>query len=185
MRSLPEILNIEAVVDTDIFHIEAVNLKFSNGVTRRFERFVQLPEGVVMIVPLLDKDTILLIREYCVGIHEYHLTLPKGRVDKGETPLIAANRELQEEAGYAAHKLTLLQSITNSPNYSSTQMHIVVAQDLYASSLPGDEPEPLEVVPWPISKIPELIARSDFNEGRAIAALYLAQLYLNPPPALP
>lgn len=177
-RQLPEILNTQPIIDTKVFHIEAVNLKFSNGALRRFERFVYWPEGVVMIVPMLNEDTVLLIREYCAGIHEYQLTLPKGKADKKETPLIAANRELQEEIGYAANKLTILRSLTNSPSYSSTRMHIVLAQDLYPSVLPGDEPEPVEVVPWPIAKLPELMMRSDFNEGRAIAALYLTQLHL-------
>ncbi len=176
---LPEIVDTQPLVDTQVFHIEAVDLKFSNGALRRFERFVYWPEGVVMVVPMLNEDTVLLIREYCVGVHAYHLTLPKGKADKQETPLVAANRELQEEVGYAANKLTMLRSLTNSPSYSSTQMHIVLAQDLYPSVLLGDEPEPIEVIPWPIAKIPELILRPDFNEGRAIAALYLAQLYLN------
>lgn len=175
---LPEVLNVTPVVDTQIFHIEAVSLKFSNGEMRTFERFVKWPEGVVMVVPILNNETLLLIREYCAGIHAYNLTLPKGKADSNEPPLIAANRELQEEIGYGAHKLTLLRSLTNSPSYSSTHMHVVLAQDLYPSVLPGDEPEPIEVVPWPIAKIPELIMREDFNEGRSIAALYLAQLHL-------
>jgi ADP-ribose diphosphatase len=177
-RTLPEILNIQPLIDTDVFHIEAVDLKFSNGVQRRFERFIQWPEGIVMIVPILNDDTLLLIREYGVGTHQYHLTLPKGKVDKGEMPDVAANRELQEEIGYAAHKLTFLRPLTHSPSYSSTQMHLILAEDLYPSVLQGDEPEPIEVVPWPLKDLGELLANPDFNEARAIAALYLTQLHL-------
>lgn len=175
---LPQIRAITPIIETGVFQIEAVDLQFHNGQRRSFERFVCWPEGVIMVVPLLNSDTILLIREYCVGVHDYVLTLPKGKVDQGEKPFEAANRELQEEIGYGARQLHLLRTLTNSPSYSGTRMHIMVAQDLYPSRLIGDEPEPIEVVPWPIAKIPELIMRDEFSEGRAIAALYLAQLYL-------
>jgi len=134
MPHLPEILDTQTIIDTPVFHIEAVNLKFSNGAVRRFERFVHYPEGVVMIVPLLDDHTLVLIREYCVGTHAYQLSLPKGKIDRDETPLLAANRELQEEIGYAAKQLTLLRSLTNSPSYSSSQMHVVLVQDIYPSA---------------------------------------------------
>ena len=52
-------------------------------------------------------------------------------------------------------------------------MHVVVAKDLYPETLEGDEPEPLEVVKWPLAKIDELLARDDFTEARSIAALLL------------
>ena len=60
----------------------------------------------------------------------------------------------------------------------SKRIHLVLVRDLYPSKLEGDEPEPLELVPWPIDKIHELYARDDFSEGRAIAALAIMQEYL-------
>ena len=55
---------------------------------------------------------------------------------------------------------------------------VVLARDLFPSKLEGDEPEPLELVPWKFADLPELYARDDFNEGRAIAGLALAIEYL-------
>ena len=46
----------------------------------------------------------LLVREYAAGVHRYELGLVKGRIDAGESPVEAANRELMEEAGYGARK---------------------------------------------------------------------------------
>ena len=57
-------------------------------------------------------------------------------------------------------------------------MSLVVAEDLYPEKLEGDEPEELEVVPWPVAKLHELIHRDDFTESRSIAALYLLEQYL-------
>ena len=71
----------------------------------RYERLHSRGHGAVMVPPMLDADTVLLIREYAAGVHRYELGLPKGRIDAGETLLDAANRELKEEAGYGARKL--------------------------------------------------------------------------------
>jgi ADP-ribose diphosphatase len=56
--------------------------------------------------------------------------------------------------------------------------HIVLARDLYPEKLDGDEPEELEVVPWPLADLRTLTARDDCTEGRTIAALYIARDYL-------
>ena len=57
-------------------------------------------------------------------------------------------------------------------------IHILLARDLYPERLPGDEPEPLEVVPYPMKDLVNLVARPDFCEGRSIAALFLAREWL-------
>lgn len=178
LREKPIILSVEAVVKTKIFAIEKVRLQFSNGVVREHERFVQWPHGLVMMIPLLDPETMLLIREYSVGIEDYTLTLPKGRVEVGENPAEAADRELREETGYSAKNLILLQSMTQTPSYSSTEMAVFLARDLVLDPLEGDEPEAIEVIPWKLKDIPLLLERDDFNEGRTFAALYLLQQHL-------
>jgi ADP compounds hydrolase len=177
-KEKPSILGVESLISTDIIKIEKVKLKFSNGVQREYQRFAQWPNGIIMVIPMLDDETMLLIREYCAGIEDYALTLPKGKVDANELPVDAANRELQEEIGYGSKNLILLRSMTQSPSYSSTLMHMYLATDLYESRLEGDEPEPLDVVPWKIKDIDKLIEHDDFHEGRAIAGLFMAAKYL-------
>ena len=89
----------------------------------------------------------VLIREYGAGVDEYQITLPKGAYEHGEDWRDAANRELKEEAGYGARKLTLLKRMTLSPGYMGHHITVALAEDLYEERLPGDEPEPLEVFP--------------------------------------
>ena len=55
------------------------------------------------------------------------------------------------------------------------QIRAVIAERLYESSLPGDEPEPLEVLTWSLSNLENLVARDEVNEARVIAALYMAR----------
>lgn len=172
MPQKPEILHTEIVGRTQIFRAEAVDLKFSNGVQRKYERLLSR-RTAVLIVPILN-DHIILIREYAVGLDNYELTFPKGLVEENETVLQGAQRELQEEAGYAARELTFLRDLSLSPGYMTHKTAIVLAQDLYTAPLVGDEPEPIEVIMWPVAEVDKLLQHPDFSEGRSMAALYLA-----------
>ena len=170
-QTLPEILNKSVAACSRFFKIETLQLKFSNGEQREFERMQSSNQGAVLVVPFYDKDTILLIREYAAGTHSYELGFPKGLIDPGETPLEAANRELKEEVGFGANEFTELKKEVMAPSYFSSEMTLFMANDLYPESLIGDEPEPLEVIKWPLNKADELLNRSDFQEARSISAL--------------
>lgn len=179
MRSKPEILHRSIVAESRLFRVESVDLRFSNGVERTYERLAPRGSGAVMVVAMLDDDTIALIREYAGGLDDYCLTLPKGAIDLGESLRDACNRELQEEIGYGAHEFVWLKKLTLSPGYMSAAIDLVLARDLYPSKLEGDEPEPLEVVPWKLANVDELCTLDEFSEGRAVAALALVRSYLD------
>lgn len=174
----PQILKRTLACRSQLFRVEAIDLKFSNGEQRTFERLLGGGPPAVIIVPMLNDDEVLLVREYGAGIDDYHWSLPKGRVDAGETSIEAANRELQEEAGYAARELTLLKCLSQAPNYQQHYTQIVLAQQLYESRLPGDEPEPLEVEAFPLQDLQQWLIREDITEARTIAALFLAKAQL-------
>ena len=180
MPDKPRILNQELIASTGVFRVERLDLEFANGKRRCYERVLGDKTGAVLVVPLLDSETLLLIREYAAGSHRYELAFPKGRIEDGEDTLEAANRELREEVGYAANDLSLLRTVAVAPGYIQHHTQLVLAQDLYASPLPGDEPEPIEVVAWKLDAIDELLALEDFSESRSILALLLALRTLKP-----
>ena len=157
---------------------ERIDLEFSNGATRTYSRLTSHGLGAVIVVPMLDDETVLLAREYACGMHHYELGLPKGRIEAGETPLEAANREMKEEIGYGAGDLQEINRFSLAPSYMTHLTHIVLARDLYEEKLEGDEPEDLEVVPWPMSNLKTLAEREDCTEGRTIAALYFVRDYI-------
>lgn len=155
--------------------VEELDLEFSNGERRRYHRAPAIGHGAVIVLPLRDADTALLIREYAAGTHRYELGLVKGKIDPGETPEEAANRELKEEIGYGARDVRVVRRISLAPTYMGHETVLVLARDLYEERLPGDEPEPLEVVPWRLDALHELALEPDFSEGRSIAALFLVR----------
>lgn len=179
MRKKPQILSTQTLAKTRLFHIEQLDLRFTNGVETQYERLIGSPQGAVLIVPMLDDETFLLVREYAAGIDRYELSLPKGRIEKGEAILSAANREIMEEVGYGANSLHHLTSLSLAPGYLGHFTHVVIARDLYPQQVSGDEPEPLEVVPWRMSELHQLFGREDCSEARSIAALYMTREYLS------
>lgn len=173
----PVILRVETVARSRLFNIETVDLEFSNGERRVYERMRPSGREAVMIVPIIDNE-LILIREYAVGIEEYELGFPKGLIDAGETPHDAANRELKEEIGFGAAQLTFLKKLTMAPSYFSSKMNIMIAEGLYPESLPGDEPEPLPQQRWPLENIMALLDEPDFSEARNVSALFLVREWL-------
>lgn len=178
MPTKPDILKRATVARSRLFRADEIHLRFSNGEERTYEKLCSGGPGAVLIVPLLDENTVLLVREYAVGLEDYHLALPKGAIDQGETLLAAANRELKEEVGYGARKLQFLKRINLSPSYMEHGINVVLAWDLYPERLEGDEPEPIEVVPHPLDDLLALVMRPDVCEGRSIAALFMAREWL-------
>ena len=177
-KQLPVINHREKVAQSRLFSVEQLDLTFSNGEQRQYERVPGAGRGAVMIVPMLDKDTMLLVREYCAGTHTYELGFPKGLIDPGESAEQAANRELKEEIGYGSEALTFIHRVAMAPAFFSASMDIFLGQNLYPEKLIGDEPEELEIVPWKLSNFNELLTQPDFNEARSIAGLLLIREHL-------
>ncbi|MEA3411858.1 MAG: ADP compounds hydrolase NudE [Pseudomonadota bacterium] len=178
MPNTPKILEKRTITRTRFFRVEELDLEFSNGTRARYERLKGGRRGAVLVVPLLDRETVLLIREYAAGTDRYEVGFPKGRIEDGEEVLEAANREIMEETGYGAKHLEQLATFSVAPGYIGSMTHVVLAGDLYEKRLPGDEPEEIEVIPWRVDRIDELLRRDDFSEARSIAALYMTRDHL-------
>ena len=176
---LPEITGVREVTRSRLFRIEEVGLCFSNGTRALYER-IPGGNGAVMVIPF-DGRNFLFTREYCVGTESYELGFVKGKIDDGESPEEAALRELQEEIGFGARKITHLRTITFAPGFMGLMMHIFMAEDLYPSRLVGDEPEEIKVFPHSISETRELILDPDsaLRESRCIAGLIHALTIVN------
>ena len=177
MRQKPTVLARQIVAKSRLFTVEEMQLRFANGEERTYERLANkgTGHGAVMVVALQDATHALLIEEYCGGVEDYELSLPKGLVEPGEEILDAANRELKEEAGFGARQLEHLTELSLSPGYMSQKIQVVLASDLYEERLEGDEPEPMRVDKVNLRELSALAMHPQFTEGRALAALYLAR----------
>ncbi|MCP4044768.1 MAG: NUDIX domain-containing protein, partial [Gammaproteobacteria bacterium] len=127
MAELPKIHARRKQEPGKSFKIEKLDLEFSNGEKRTYERLCTHGLGAVIVVAMLDDETVLLVKEYAAGLHHYELGLVKGRLDAGETILEGAQRELKEEAGYGANSLVELTALSLAPGYMTHVTHVVLA----------------------------------------------------------
>jgi ADP-ribose diphosphatase len=175
MSKHPTVLSTNIVAHSRIFRIEEMQVRFSNGHESTFERICGRYPTAVMIIPMQDEETFLLIREYAAAAEQYVLAFPKGAMGEGEAALVTANRELMEEVGCGARELTELAEWSLSPAYFNATMKIILAKNLYPQKMEGDEPEPIEVIPWKIADIDALLQHPEFHESRSVAAALLLE----------
>lgn len=179
MANKPEITRTKEIARTRLFKVEELDLTFSNGEKRTYERLVAGSRGAVMIVPILDGEFFVMIKEYSAGTDDYQLAFPKGLMEDGETVFESANRELKEEVGYGSNKIFPMKEMSLAPGYLTHKMNLVLAESLYKEKLKGDEPEPLEVILFPVNDIDKILNQENFTEARSVAALFLASKILN------
>ena len=174
MHELPRVVRTTEVARSRLFRVEELSMEFSNGVKRTYERLPARGRQAIIVVAIDDDNNLQLIKEYAAGLHRYQLTLPKGTSEPGETLERAAERELREEIGFGARQLTYLRHLNLAPGHMGFTIHVILAQGLYPAPLQGDEPEELQLVPWPLAAVEQLYDCEEFDEARALAALHLA-----------
>lgn len=175
MTSKPEVLASRVVARSRLFEIREVDLRFANGTQSRFERLAARSGAAVLVVPMPGPGRVLLAREYAAGVDRYELGLPKGRVEPGEDPMAAADRELREELGFRARRLEHVTALTLAPGYIGHATDVVLARELHPAPLAGDEPERPGALEWPLADLTALVARDDCTEARTLAALYIVR----------
>ena len=99
----------------------------TSGKTHPFYR-IESPEWV-NVVALTAADELVMVRQFRHGSRRMTLEIPGGLVDPGESPVDAGARELLEETGYRAGRLTSLGSISPNPALFANRCHMLVAED--------------------------------------------------------
>ncbi len=132
-----------------IFEISQREVRLPDGKKKIFE-YCSRPDSVT-ILPFDEQDRLLLIKERRGGYNHNVWFLPAGRVDKGESFLSAAKRELREETGFGARIFKKIYEKSPS-GMLKWNIHILAAKNLYHAPLKGDEHYPIEVAPTSLSK---------------------------------
>ena len=157
------------------FKVDTVELP--DGITATRE-LVCHPGGVA-VVPV-DKDGyVYLVRQYRKPYDEAVLEIPAGKRDKGEEPLIGAVRELSEETGLKAGRFIDLGQFYPSPGYVDEVIYLYLALDLEEGEAHPDEDEFVENEKIHIDTLTEMIMQGEIKDGKTIAAVLKAKMYLD------
>ena len=171
-----ELLNRILIYTGRIFNVATHEYRLPDGRSYRYD--VVEHRGAVTVIPV-DKDgNLLFVRQYRVGCESDLLEFPAGVLEEDEDPLSCAAREVREEIGMAAGKLERLGDFYMVPGYSTEHMHIYLATGLYASPLPQDQDEFLEIVRYPLRRVLEMVRAGQIHDGKTLAALLIAEPHL-------
>ncbi|MCK5759639.1 MAG: NUDIX hydrolase, partial [Clostridiales bacterium] len=109
------------------------------------QRDIVVHPGACAVVALDSNGNIFLVEQYRAALDKILLEIPAGKLDPGETPEEGLKRELKEETGLSASKITLLTSIAVSPGFCTEIIHIYLAEDLTEGETNPDDDEYLLV----------------------------------------
>jgi ADP-ribose pyrophosphatase len=163
--------NRERVVLTGArFNVHEMDLMGSDG--KRYVREVIRHPGAVVLLPLLDDDTVVLIENGRPSVDETLLELPAGTREPGESPEQTAARELVEETGYRAGSLTILHEFYSAPGICDELMHLYVARDLTEGVHQREATEQIENRPASREQIGQWIAGGRIRDAKTLVGLY-------------
>jgi ADP-ribose diphosphatase len=140
---------------------------------RKHKREVVVHPGAVVILGLLENETVLLIRNRRYAVGQVLLELPAGTLEKKEDPMNCAGRELLEETGYLARRLKPIGSYFTSPGILSEKMYAFAAYDLEKKQSALEEGEEIEVEPTPLDEAIAMIGDGRIQDAKTIATLMM------------
>ena len=162
------------VYEGKIMTLKVDTVVTSSGRTTTRE-ILERPE-VVSVLPLDHEGNAVLVRQFRYAVGRETLEIPAGVVDKEETPLAAARRELREETGYDAEVLKEMISYRPAIGYSTERMTVFLARGLVHSPRRGDE-EQIEIERIPFDRLYDMVIRglSPFEDAKSVIAVLLAR----------
>ncbi|MBO9362196.1 MAG: NUDIX hydrolase [Thermoflexus sp.] len=127
--------------------------------------------GAVAIVPVLDDERVILVRQFRYAVGQVSLEIPAGTLEPEEDPLTCARRELAEETGYQAARWERLGTIWPTPGYSTEEIVLFLARDLTPGPAHPEFDETLRVVPMRWMDLWEAIEDGRLRDAKSIVGL--------------
>lgn len=175
MRSLSQkekerdsLLETKWIYKGHIVDLKIENHRFGDKV-KTFE-IVHHKEAAV-IIPIDKEGRILLIQQWRRAVGEIIIELPAGVLEANEEPIECMNRELREETGFAAKKITPLGGFYTAPGFCDEYLHLFLAEDLHHAPLEPDEDEMIDLLPVTVKEAKHMIERNQIRDAKTVAGI--------------
>ena len=173
-----KILNSTSIYEGRVFGIRRDEVIEPSGV--RAIREVITHPGSVVVLPVLPDGRILMIQQYRHATRQYLWELVAGRIDSGETPKVAAARELIEETGYRAKRLRVFMEFFPTPGFLEEKMFLLLAEGLTAGEAEPEEDEKIFSRTYNRKELEEMIRRGKLRDAKSIAGILYYFRFLSP-----
>ncbi len=152
-----------------VFNIHRDEVVEPSGI--RALREIVVHPGSVVVLPVFPDGRILLIRQYRYAVGRDLWELVAGHKEKGESFAAGARRELQEEAGYRARRVTKLLEIFPSPGLLSERMVIFLAHGLVKGKPRPEDDEKITSRLLPLNTALQWIKSSRIRDAKSVAGI--------------
>lgn len=166
----------EVLYDGKIIKVTKDHVIIEDNQAPALREVVRHPGGVGILA--VDQGDILLIRQFRYVIGKELYEIPAGKLEKGEDPLPAAHRELEEETGYQCEQLTKICTMLSSPGFLDEQVTIYEAEGLYQPEKPlaMDEDERITLHRFSLTDAYAMIQSGEITDAKTILAIQYALL---------
>lgn len=161
-----------------IYEGKILNVRRDKVTAKKGTSFREIVEhnGAAAIAALTDDGEIIMVRQYRYACGRSVLEIPAGKIDPGETdPLEAARRELKEETGYTAGRITHMGDCNPSCAYSEEVIHLYLAEDLVEGEQNLDDDEALDVLKMPFDEVYEMAVHGKIADSKTLAAILMVK----------
>jgi ADP-ribose pyrophosphatase len=177
----PERIRSRSVYDGTIVHLNVDTVRYPDGSTGDLE--IIRHSGASAVLPVLGTvgepdPEVLLIHQYRYATGGYLYEVPAGRPEfVGEDWEVCARRELEEETGLVAGRLTPLTTIWTTPGFTDEKIHIFLAEDLTDGTMHRDVDEFIELVRLPLSAAMRMVETGEISDSKTLCALLHAAAF--------
>jgi ADP-ribose pyrophosphatase len=164
-----KVLKAEKIYSGRVVGLSRETIAFPDG--KEAVREIVRHPGASAMVPMISPTEVILIKQFRYSAKKMLWEIPAGTLEPGETALACAERELVEEIGYRAGKMTPLGGFYTSPGFCNEFLHLFLATDLEPSQSNLDKDERLEVHRMPMKEALRKIETGDIIDAKTIAGL--------------
>ena len=162
----------EDIFDGVLLHVKRDTVKLPNG-NEATREWIKHP-GASSVIPLLPDGRIILVRQYRYPIDEVTLEVPAGKLDApDEDPLVCAERELSEETGYTADKITKLTTIATTVGFSNEKIHLSIAEGLMPGKQHTDDDEFVNAAKVPLEEAVAMATDGRIVDAKSIVSILM------------
>lgn len=166
-----KILSQKTIHKADLFDVVQTKLESANGKKRIHKDIYVCPS--VFIFPLTSKNEICLIYEYRYLMQKTVLSAIAGFIDKGETSIQAAKRELREETGLTANHWEEVYRVESANSVVKALSYLFLAKDLEEGERNPEEDEKIKLVKMPLLEAIEKVMAGEMNDAKSIIGIFL------------
>lgn len=165
-----EVISSQELLKTKLFTVVEEVAHDPSGF--EIKRSIVRHPGSAVMMAVDNNDRVLLVQQFRLPAEANLWELPAGRLDPGESPLEAAQRELREETGYAAKKWTELISFWASPGYVQEKMTVFLAENLTEGKQEPMDDERIEIRWFDQEEMAQMVRGGEIVDGKTLIGYF-------------